>query len=61
VVYDVLGRRLRVLADGELPSGTTDLTWDGHDASGSLVGSGVYFACMTTEGNRHAVRVPLIR
>lgn len=60
-VYDVLGRRLKVLADGDMPSGTTDMVWDGHNASGSLVGSGVYFACMTTEGTRHAVRVPLIR
>jgi len=60
-VYDVLGRRLRVLADGELPSGTTDMMWDGHDASGAPVDSGVYFACMTTEGTRRAVRVPLIR
>ena len=60
-VYDVLGRRVKTLMDGELPAGATELSWDGRDATGALVGSGVYFACLTAAGNRHSVRVPLMR
>jgi hypothetical protein len=60
-VYDVMGRRVKTVADGELPAGGTDLSWDGRDRCGILVGSGVYFASLTAAGTRRSVRVPLIR
>jgi len=60
-VYDVMGRRIRTLADNELPAGETGLSWDGRDQGGSLVGSGLYFASLTAAGSRQTVRVPLIR
>ncbi len=60
-VYDVMGRRVRTLADGRMPAGATDLAWDGRDAAGGRVGSGVYFASMTTAGGRHTARVLLLR
>jgi hypothetical protein len=60
-VYDILGRRMRTLLDGDIPAGTTELSWDGRDQTGARVGSGIYFASLTTEGIRRSVRVPLIR
>jgi Glycosyl hydrolases family 43/FlgD Ig-like domain len=60
-IYDVLGRRVRTVSDGELPAGGTELWWDGKDASGNTSGSGVYFASLVAAGTRHSVRVPLIR
>ena len=60
-VYDVMGRRIRTLADNELPAGETGLSWDGRDQGGSLVGSGLYFASLTAAWSRQTVRVPLIR
>ena len=41
-VYNVLGRKVKVLADGEFPAGEHWLTWDGTDELGRNVASGVY-------------------
>ncbi|MEW6756305.1 MAG: choice-of-anchor D domain-containing protein, partial [Candidatus Latescibacterota bacterium] len=44
VVYDVVGRRVRVLVpEGLQPAGYYRVGWDGRDESGRPVGSGVYF------------------
>jgi len=43
-VFDLAGRRVRLLADGALPGGTTSLTWDLADGRGQRVGAGIYFA-----------------
>ena len=42
-IYDVLGRLVRKVAEGEFPSGGHRLVWDGRDEEGVRVGSGVYF------------------
>jgi cytochrome c peroxidase len=43
-VYDVAGRRVRTLADGEwLAAGTHPIVWDGRDERGSNVSRGIYF------------------
>ena len=60
-VFDVLGRRIQTLADGELREGRTRLTWDGTDARGSEVGSGVYFARLTSGVGRRVVRVLMVK
>lgn len=60
-IYDVLGRRVKTVTDGDLPAGGTELWWDGRDASGQVAGSGVYFASLAAAGRRNSVRVPLIR
>jgi hypothetical protein len=49
-VYDALGRKVRVLADGDRPAGPHGVTWDGRDAGGTPVGSGVYFVELDTGG-----------
>ena len=45
-VHDVRGRRLVVLADGHHEAGAFVKRWDGRDAHGRPVASGVYFACL---------------
>ena len=42
VVYDVVGREVAVLANEGLEAGTYAVEWDGQDASGRPVASGVY-------------------
>ena len=42
-VYDVAGRLIRTLTDGEWDAGRHSIAWDGHNESGSSVASGVYF------------------
>ncbi|MCU0606783.1 MAG: T9SS type A sorting domain-containing protein [Candidatus Edwardsbacteria bacterium] len=41
-VYDVMGRRVMILYDGDRPSGRFTANWDGRDADGRRVASGVY-------------------
>jgi photosystem II stability/assembly factor-like uncharacterized protein len=42
-VFDAAGRRVRVLARGTHEAGRHPLAWDGRDARGARVRSGVYF------------------
>lgn len=42
-VYDVQGRLIRILAEGVLGPGRHEQVWDGLDAGGQPVASGVYF------------------
>jgi hypothetical protein len=42
-VYDAAGRRVRVLVDGDQPSGVHSSPWDGYDENGRRVSAGVYF------------------
>lgn len=41
-VFDVAGRSVRILSLGRLPAGGHRATWDGRDAHGRAVASGVY-------------------
>jgi len=42
-LYDVAGRRVRVLASGPAAAGTRTLAWDGRDTHGTLTPAGIYF------------------
>ncbi len=42
-VFDVAGRRVRVLASGFVPTGAHEIAWNGLDDSSRPVSSGVYF------------------
>lgn len=48
-VFNVTGQRIRVLADGEVSAGRHSVVWDGRDASGRPVGSGIYFYRLKSE------------
>jgi len=43
VIYDILGREVITLLEGELGAGRYRQLWDGQDRRGSLVASGMYF------------------
>jgi hypothetical protein len=49
-VFNVAGRRVAQLLDRDLPAGHHTATWDGRDASGRRVASGVYLYRLTTGG-----------
>jgi len=61
VIYDLLGREIRRLADNNLESGAQSVIWDSRDASGIDVPSGVYFYKLTTLGFSDTKRMTLIR
>jgi hypothetical protein len=48
-VFDVAGRKVRMLADRVFPAGEQTLVWDGTDDGGRKVGRGVYFVRSNTQ------------
>ncbi|MEZ4389418.1 MAG: FlgD immunoglobulin-like domain containing protein [Candidatus Krumholzibacteriia bacterium] len=48
-VLDARGRRVRILHDGPQDAGVARWTWDGRDARGARVASGVYLLRLETE------------
>ena len=56
-VFDILGRRVATLADGNFAGGRHSLTWDGA----YLAGSGLYFCRLTTPEVVQARKMILLR
>jgi hypothetical protein len=50
-VYNLLGQEVRTLVDGPQMAGGYEVVWDGKDATGRAVPSGVYL-CRLAVGNR---------
>lgn len=51
VVYDASGARVTTLHAGRLPAGTHEARWNGTDARGERVSSGVYFCRLAAGGD----------
>jgi len=47
-VYNILGERVKILADGVFAAGQHELTWDGRNDDGQAVSSGIYFYRLVT-------------
>ena len=58
-IFDVRGRRIRVLADAVQDAGRYSVTWDRRASSGNLSAAGVYF-CRLSAGPNQAERKMLI-
>jgi photosystem II stability/assembly factor-like uncharacterized protein len=56
-VFDVGGRLVRELWAGERAAGRHELTWDGRDAAGRAVASGVYLARVSARGEERVARI----
>jgi hypothetical protein len=59
-VFDLQGRRLRVLQDGVLGAGSHLVGWDGADASGQAVPGAVYFYRVTAGAFRAQKKMVLL-
>jgi len=60
-IFDVTGRRVRVLHEEAVYPGTLDLSWDGHDSEGNNLASGVYFVRLSTSSGSTTSKVMLIQ
>ncbi len=60
-IYDVSGRLVRTLVDGEIAAGTHEATWDGTDNVGHNVSSGVYFYRVLAAGKTENRKMLLLR
>jgi len=61
VLYDVLGRQVRTLVDGDVIPGEQAVTWDGVSDAGGSVPSGVYIARLESGGSEQAIRILFVR
>ena len=60
-LYDVTGRRVRVLADGEREAGDQSVVWDLRDDGGRAVSAGLYLARLEAGGHLFIQRVLALR
>ncbi|MDM7993374.1 MAG: FlgD immunoglobulin-like domain containing protein [Candidatus Fermentibacter sp.] len=60
-VYDMAGRCIEILAEGEFAAGTHSIRWDGCTADGSAAPAGLYFMRLDAPGSRQTGRMILIR
>ncbi len=60
-VFDVLGRRVRVLVDERKEAGTYEATWNGGNDAGSTVSSGVYLGRLTFDGKTITQKMVLVK
>jgi hypothetical protein len=60
-IHDARGRLVRVLVDGAVTAGEQRAVWDGTDAAGRRLGSGVYFARLTADGATATSKLVLVK
>ncbi len=60
-VYDVLGRMVRLLHDGPLPVGRSQMEWDGMSEAGTPAASGVFFIRYEAGKTEDSAKVVLLR
>ncbi len=61
VIYDVNGHMIRNLLDWETMTGQVSVSWDGSDASGNPLPSGVYLALLTDGYTSEVTELVLVR
>jgi CotH kinase protein/Lamin Tail Domain len=60
-VYDLAGRRVRILRDNNLVAGDHQIVWDGCDQRGQVLPSGVYFGRLSDGQQALSQAVVLVR
>jgi choice-of-anchor B domain-containing protein len=60
-VHDLRGRKIVDLIDGELAAGVHTVSWDGRDAAGQVVASGVYMAALNAGGEQRRLKLVLTK
>jgi flagellar hook capping protein FlgD len=61
VIHDAGGRRVRELASGAQPAGEHARVWDFRDDAGHVVGAGIYFARLETDGRSMTRKVATLK
>ncbi len=60
-IYNVAGRLVTTLVDGEVAPGGSAASWDGTDANGERVVSGIYFARLRAGGRTDETKMVLLK
>jgi len=59
-LFDVAGRKVAVLFNGQANAGRTPLSWSGRDSGGDALRAGAYFARLTAGGVQQARQIVLL-
>ena len=60
-IYNVLGQQVRTLLDEEIEGGVHSEIWNGRNARGEPVGTGVYFCRLSAGDMRATIRLLSLR
>ena len=60
-IYDLRGKFVNSLADGDFPAGPHSFLWNGKDSAGTSVSSGTYVVQLETAGQVDSRKVSLVR
>jgi spore coat protein A len=60
-IYNIAGQKVRTLANSVYGEGEHAVTWDGRDALGNPVSSGVYFYKLNAASSTHVKKMVLMR
>jgi flagellar hook assembly protein FlgD len=60
-VYDIRGTYVVSLVQKEHATGVYSVEWDGRDADGTVVGSGMYFARIEHNGAMRSKKMVLLK
>jgi M6 family metalloprotease-like protein len=60
-IYNIEGRLVKTLVDGEFEGGVKTVAWDGRDARGNLVSTGVYLYRLKAGGNTMTRKMILLK
>ncbi|MBS4027639.1 MAG: choice-of-anchor D domain-containing protein, partial [Ignavibacteriales bacterium] len=60
-IYDIIGREIATLFNGELQSGKYNFIWEGKNDNGETVGSGMYVARLQTKEFTKSIKMELLK
>ncbi len=61
IVYDVLGRKVAVLFKGSIQPGTFKFNWNGKNATGATMPTGIYFATLRAGTFHQTIKMMLVK
>jgi hypothetical protein len=60
-IFDLLGRKITTVVNGELEAGNHSIIWDGKDSYGNPVSSGIYFYRLVTDFGVKQAKMTLLK
>jgi hypothetical protein len=60
-IYDVTGRTVKTLVNGDLKAGENSIVWDGTDNSANRVSGGIFWTQMSTNGFTSSKKMVVLR
>ena len=60
-IYAAQGREITTIFDGHMPAGTHTFAWDGTDAEGGKLGSGIYIVQMESGKFSNTKKIAVVK